>query len=66
MIVIKVKEVPNTKAGLLERVRRAWRINPDRLYNQDVAIALYKGEILEFYEVMGYGPDDAYLVGNRR
>jgi hypothetical protein len=58
MIVIKVNEVPNSKQGLLERARKAWRINPDRLYNQDEAIAVYKGEILEVYEVKGYRPDD--------
>lgn len=57
VIVIKVNEVPNSKEGLKERVRRAWRINADRLYNQDELIAVYKGEILEVYKVLGYGKD---------
>jgi len=57
MIVIKVNEVPNSKEGLRERVRKAWRINPDRLYNQQELIAVYKGEILEVYEVLGYQRD---------
>lgn len=58
MIVIKVNEVPNSKEGLKERTRRAWRINQDRLYNQDTLIAVYKGEILEEYKVLGYGTDE--------
>jgi hypothetical protein len=57
MILIKVNEVPNSKEGLKERTRRAWRINQDRLYNQDTLIAVYKGEILEEYKVLGYGAD---------
>lgn len=60
MIVIKVNEVPTSKETLKERVRRAWRINSGRLYNQDKLIALYKGEILEEYKVLGYGPDDEH------
>ena len=60
MIIIKVNEVPNSKEGLKERVRRAWRINPDRLYNQDELIAVYKGEILEVYKVTGYNKDDEH------
>lgn len=58
MIVIKVNEVPETKEGLKERVSRAWRINKGRLYNQDEVMALYKGEILEVYELKGYKTDD--------
>ncbi|MFD2446701.1 hypothetical protein ACFSO7_22435 [Bacillus sp. CGMCC 1.16607] len=58
MIVIKVNEVPNSREGLKERTRRAWRINPARLYNQDTLIAVYKGEILEEYKVLGYGQDE--------
>jgi hypothetical protein len=54
MIVIKINEVPNSKEGLKDRVRKAWRINPDRLYNQEELIAVYKGEILEVYKVLGY------------
>lgn len=57
MIVIKINEVPNSKEGLKERTRRAWRINQDRLYNQKTLIAVYKGEILEEYKVLQYGPD---------
>lgn len=57
MIIIKVSNVPNSKEGLKERVRRAWRINPDRLYNQGELIAVYKGEILEVYKVLSYGKD---------
>ncbi|OJH16003.1 hypothetical protein BLX88_25930 [Bacillus obstructivus] len=57
MIVIKINEVPNSKEGLKERTRRAWRINQDRLYNQETLIAVYKGEILEEYKVLQYGPD---------
>lgn len=57
MIVIKINEVPNSKEGLKERTRRAWKINQDRLYNQETLISVYKGEILEEYKVLGYGPD---------
>ncbi|MBU5253326.1 hypothetical protein KQI46_15670 [Lysinibacillus capsici] len=57
MLIIKVNEVPNSKEGLKERVRRAWRINTDRLYNQKELIAVYKGEILEVYKVLSYGKD---------
>ena len=32
MVLIKVNEVPTTKEGLKDRIRRAWRINPRRLY----------------------------------
>ncbi|MBJ8107867.1 MULTISPECIES: hypothetical protein [Bacillus cereus group] len=57
MIVIKVKEVPNSKDGLKNRVQRAWRINLDRLYNQDKLMAVYKGDILEVYKVLSYQKD---------
>ena len=57
MIVIKVNEVPTSKEGLRDRVRRAWRISLDRLYNQDELMAVYKGEILEVYKVLSYGKD---------
>lgn len=57
MIVIKVSEVPNSKEGLRDRVRRAWRISLDRLYNQEELMAVYKGEILEVYKVLSYGRD---------
>ncbi|TYR81189.1 hypothetical protein FZC66_04815 [Priestia megaterium] len=57
MIVIKVNEVPNSKEGLRDRVRRAWRISQDRLYNQEELMAVYKGEILEVYKVLSYGKD---------
>lgn len=57
VIVIKVNEVPNSKEGLRDRVRRAWRINIDRLYNQENLMAIYKGEILEVYKVLSYGKD---------
>ncbi|BBU38097.1 hypothetical protein APP_03890 [Aeribacillus pallidus] len=57
MIVIKINEVPNSREGLKERVRRAWKINPNRLYNQKELIAVYKGEILEVYKVLGYEQD---------
>ncbi|OJD69619.1 hypothetical protein [Bacillus sp. NH11B] len=57
MIVIKVKEVPNSKDGLKNRVQRAWRINLDRLYNQDKLMAVYKGEILEVSKVLSYQKD---------
>jgi len=58
MIIIKVKEVPNSKEALKERVRRAWRMNIDRLYNQSELAALYKGEILEVYKIISYQKDD--------
>lgn len=57
MIVIKVNEVPNSKERLKDRVRRAWRISLDRLYNQEELIAVYKGEILEVYKVLSYDKD---------
>ncbi|OAB27859.1 hypothetical protein [Paenibacillus macquariensis] len=58
MIIIKVKEVPNSKESLRERVRRAWRMNIDRLYNQTNLIAVYKGEILEVYKILSYQKDE--------
>jgi hypothetical protein len=57
MILIKVNEVPTTKEGLKDRTRRAWRINPSRLYGQDTVISVYKGQILEVYKLLGYGKD---------
>jgi hypothetical protein len=56
MVLIKVKEIPipPTKDNLRERVRKAWRINPNRLYNQDTVVAVYKGEILEVYKILSY------------
>lgn len=57
MVLIKVNEVPTTKEGLKDRTRRAWRINPSRLYNQDTVISVYRGEILEVYKILGYGAD---------
>lgn len=60
MIVIKVNEVPNSQEGLRDRVRRAWRISSDRLYNQKELIAVYKGEILEVYKVLSYGKDQIH------
>ena len=57
MVLIKVNEVPTTKEGLKERTRRAWRINPSRLYGQDTVISVYRGQILEVYKILGYGAD---------
>lgn len=57
MVLIKVNEVPTTKEGLKERTRRAWRINPSRLYGQDTVISVYRGQILEVYKILGYGTD---------
>ena len=57
MVLIKVNEVPTTKEGLKERTRRAWRINPNRLYGQDTVISVYRGQILEVYKILGYGAD---------
>lgn len=57
MVLIKVNEVPTTKEGLRNRTRRAWRINPSRLYNQDTVISVYRGEILEVYKLLSYGAD---------
>ena len=57
MIVIKVNEVPNSKERLKDRVRRAWRISLDCLYNQEELIAVYKGEVLEVYKVLSYAKD---------
>ncbi|MFS1519448.1 hypothetical protein V1503_23765 [Bacillus sp. SCS-151] len=57
MVLIKIKEVPSSREALKERVRRAWRINPNRLYNQDQAIAVHKGEVLEVYKILGYTKD---------
>ena len=58
MVLIKVSEVPTTKEGLKDRTRRAWRINPSRLYNQDTVISVYRGQILEVYKILGYGADN--------
>ena len=33
MIIFKINEVPTSKEGLKQRVQRAWKINPSRLYN---------------------------------
>lgn len=58
MIIIKVNEVPNSKESLKARVRRAWRMNIDRLYNQEELAAVYRGEILEVYRVISYKKDE--------
>lgn len=58
VIIIKVNEVPPSREGLKDRVHRAWRINPGRLYNQTELIAVYRGEILEVYNVKGYQQDE--------
>lgn len=60
MIIIKISEVPNSKEGLRERVRKHWRIDANRLYNQDTVIAVYKGEILEVYKLLGYEESNEY------
>ena len=39
MVVIKINEVPNDKIALRNRVRKSWRINPNRLYNQSEVLA---------------------------
>jgi len=57
MVVIKINEVPNTRKGLKDRIRRSWRIDKNRLYNQDTLIAVYKGEILEVYKILSYEKD---------
>lgn len=57
MILIKLSEVPNTKEALKDRTRRAWRINSNRLYNQDKVVVAHKGEILEVYKLLGYTKD---------
>lgn len=57
MIVIKVNEVPTSREALKARVKRAWRISADRLYNQEELIAVYKGEILEVYKIISYEKD---------
>ncbi|AIQ20683.1 MULTISPECIES: hypothetical protein [unclassified Paenibacillus] len=58
MIIIKVNEVPNSKESLKARVRRAWRMNVDRLYNQEELAAVYRGEILEVYKIISYKKDE--------
>jgi hypothetical protein len=60
VVLIKVNEVPSSSKELKERVRRAWRINPNRLYNQATLIAVYKGEILEVYKIISYTKDTEY------
>lgn len=57
MVLIKVNEVPTTKEGLKDRTRRAWRINPSRLYGQGTLISVYRGKILQVYKILGYGID---------
>ena len=57
MILVKVNEVPNTREGLKDRTRRAWRINPNRLYGQEIVLSVYKGQILEVYKLLGYDKD---------
>lgn len=54
MVLIKINEVPNDKIALRNRVRKSWRINPNRLYNQSEVLAVYKGEILEVYKILSY------------
>lgn len=57
MVLIKISEVPKTKEGFKDRTRRAWRINSNRLYNQDKVMVVYRGEILEVYKLLGYNKD---------
>jgi hypothetical protein len=57
MVLIKINIVPSSRKALKERVERAWRINPNRLYNQDTLIVTYSGEILEVYKILSYKKD---------
>ncbi|RAP74387.1 hypothetical protein [Paenibacillus montanisoli] len=60
MVIIKVNEVPNSKEGLKERVRKAWKMDQGRLYNQQDLAAVYRGEILEVYKILGYAADEEH------
>lgn len=57
MVVIKLKSLPQGDESLKERVEKAWRININRLSNQNTLIALYKGEILEVYNILNCKKD---------
>lgn len=56
MVVIKINEIPRSKEGLRNRVRKNWRINSSRLLNQETLIGVNRGEILEVYKILNYGP----------
>lgn len=58
MVLIKIKEVPSNIEGLRERTTKAWRINKNRLFNQDKLISTYKGEILQVYKILSYDYDE--------
>lgn len=60
MVIIKINEVSKSKEDLKERVRRAWRMDQGRLYNQQHLVALYRGEILEVYKILSYDTDHEY------
>lgn len=57
MVIIKINEVPKSKEELKERVRRAWKMDQGRLYNQHDLAALYRGEVLEVYKILSYDTD---------
>jgi hypothetical protein len=57
MVIIKINEVPNSKEALKERVKRSWKMDKGRLYNQIDLAAVYRGEILEVYKILSYDTD---------
>lgn len=57
MIVLKLKQPPiNDPKALLEQAQESWRITPTKLLNQPRALVVYKGTVLEEYEVLGFHP----------
>lgn len=58
MVVIKINEIPTGgQAALKARAQRAWKISTKKLIGQTRAIVMYKGCILEEYEILSFTQD---------
>ena len=58
MVVIKINEIPaGGPSALKSRAERAWKITPEKIMGQTKAIVLYKGCILEEYEILNFQQD---------
>ena len=49
VLVIKINVLPESKEELLERSRKAWKLNPKRLDNVERVIVLYNQVVQEEY-----------------
>ncbi|MGH4139383.1 hypothetical protein [Clostridium sp.] len=53
MVLIKISEVPQSSAQLLERVSRSWKRKLETVSKQDTAVVTHRGEIVAVYKILG-------------